>query len=77
MSKLNSNKKHKIFSIGYNKTGTTALGSALKNLGYKVGDHKKAEMLLGDWAVRNFHPIITYCQTADAFQDVPFSLDFT
>lgn len=69
--------KRKIFCIGLNKTGTTSLEQILKEFGYKVGDQWEAESLMDDWAVRNFDRIIRYCETADAFQDVPFSLDFT
>lgn len=67
----------KIFCVGYNKTGTTSIGYALKGLGYKLGDQSVAEQLMDDWAVRDFRQIIHYCETADAFQDLPFSVDFT
>ncbi len=30
-----------------------------------------------DWARRDFRKIIKFCKTADAFQDAPFSYDFT
>jgi hypothetical protein len=30
-----------------------------------------------DWGRRDFRRIINYCKSADAFQDVPFSLDYT
>lgn len=69
--------RQKIFCIGHNKTGTTSIEAALKDFGYKVGDQAAAELLVDDWAVRDFRPIIQYCQTAEAFQDIPFSLDFT
>lgn len=67
----------KVFCIGHNKTGTTSLEAVLKNFGYKIGDQWDAEILLGDWVMRDFRRIIEYCKTADAFQDVPFSLDYT
>ena len=67
----------KIFGIGYNKTGTTSLEKAMRNLGYKVGDQRTAELLHKEWGVRNFTPIIKYCKTAEFFQDVPFSKPFT
>ena len=69
--------KQKVFCIGLNKTGTTSIESVLKDFGYKVGNQPEAELLMGDWARRDFRQIIRYCETADAFQDVPFSLDFT
>lgn len=70
-------KKQKVFCIGMNKTGTTSLEAALKILGFKMGVQEKAELFLDDWAKRDFRRIIKYCKTADAFQDIPFSLDYT
>jgi len=67
----------KVFCIGCNKTGTTSIGVALESLGYRVGDQQVAERLIGDWARRDFRRIVEYCHSADAFQDVPFSLDDT
>lgn len=73
---FSSNKK-KVFCIGHNKTRTTSIKYLLENFGYKVGIQADAELLLGDWAIRDFRRIIKYCETADAFQDIPFSLDYT
>lgn len=70
-------KKTKVFCIGENKTGTTTIEAVLASLGYKIGNQRKGELLLRDWADRNFKPIVKLCKTADAFQDVPFSNDFT
>lgn len=67
----------KVFGIGRNKTGTTSLESALRSLGYRLGLQARGEMLRGDWARRDFTRIIALCRTADAFQDVPFSNDYT
>ena len=67
----------KIFVVGRNKTGTTSLAAALKELGYRVGYQRDAELLMEDWGRRDFTRIIAYCHTADAYQDVPFSHDFT
>lgn len=67
----------KIFGIGANKTGTTSLKIAMKELGFTVGNQRSAENLIDDWARRDFTRIIRYCKTAEFFQDVPFSLDFT
>lgn len=53
------------------------MAAALKSLGYKLGDQPTAELLLEDWAHRRFQAIVKYCKRAEAFQDVPFSLDFT
>ncbi len=70
-------KDTKVFCIGRNKTGTTSLKTALSDLGYAVGDQRQAERLIKHWRDRDFQPIVEYCQSADAFQDVPFSLPFT
>ena len=70
-------KKVKVFCIGENKTGTTTVEAVLASLGYKIGSQEKGERLLRAWAVRNFEPIVKLCKTADAFQDIPFSSDFT
>jgi hypothetical protein len=67
----------KIFCIGYNKTGTTSLGQAFTNLGFCLGSQANAEVFLEDWSRRDFGRIIKYCCSADAFQDVPFSLQDT
>lgn len=67
----------KIFCIGRNKTGTTSLAKVLKDLGYRVGNQRRAELLMEDWGKRDFWRLIRYCHTADAFQDVPFSYGYT
>jgi hypothetical protein len=72
-----SPQKSKVFCIGQNKTGTTSLAAALSQLGYTMGDQPAAELLLEDWGRRDFRRIVAYCASADAFQDIPFSLDYT
>jgi hypothetical protein len=67
----------KVFCIGFNKTGTTSVKVAFKELGYRVGNQPVAEGFITDWARRDFSRIIDYCNTADAFQDIPFSLPDT
>ena len=67
----------KIFCIGFNKTGTTSLHRALVREGVKVGDQPTAERLLNEYVAGNFEPIVEYCKTARAFQDIPFSLPGT
>jgi hypothetical protein len=69
--------KQKIFCIGRNKTGTTSLAVALRELGYVVGDQVRAEYFLPDWGRRDFSRIVRYCYSAQAFQDIPFSLPYT
>jgi len=67
----------KVFCIGRNKTGTTSVKAALQALGYRVGRQRDAELLMEDWGRRDFSRLIDYCHGADAFQDIPFSLDYT
>jgi len=76
-SVLHGLKKQKVFCIGLNKTGTTSMELILKDFGYILGDQAEAEHLMDDWAIRDFRRIVKYCETADAFQDLPFSVDFT
>jgi len=70
-------KRPKVFCIGQNKTGTTSVEYVLKQLGYKMGKQAEAELLIHDWAKRDFRRIVKFCHSADAFQDIPFSNDFT
>jgi len=69
--------RRKVFCVGLNKTGTTSITEAFRNLGLRVGDEVAAKKLLKPWAVRDFPPIIKYCRSADAFQDSPFSFPYT
>ena len=57
--------RRKLFCIGFNKTGTTSLAAALFSFGLRVGDQAQAELLLDDWARRDFRRIIAYCRSAD------------
>lgn len=69
-------KKPKIFCIGQNKTGTTSLKKFFEDHGFKVGNQEKAELLIDQYIIRNWKPILKYCETADVFQDIPFSNDY-
>lgn len=70
-------KKRKTFCIGLNKTGTTSLNKAMRELGYVIGNQHKGEKLLYAWAERDFKKIIHHCYSAQFFQDIPFSLPYT
>ena len=65
--------KGKIFCIGANKTGTTSLKQAFINLGFTVGDQRTAELMLRSYIQGDYSGLIEYCQTAQVFQDIPFS----
>jgi hypothetical protein len=70
--------KVKYFCIGRNKTGTTSLKKAFEDLGFPVGNQRKAELIYDDhYFNNNFSPIIEYCKSAQVFQDVPFSVPDT
>ncbi len=71
------NKRSKIFCIGTGKTGTTSLEKALKDLGYKLGDQAKGELLIEAYAKRDFKTIVKFCRSAEAFQDAPFCFKYT
>jgi hypothetical protein len=70
-------RRRKVFCVGRNKTGTTSLGEALADLGYRVEKQAGGEALIEDWARRDFRRIVRLCRRGDAFQDIPFSLPFT
>lgn len=63
----------KIFIIGRNKTGTTSIEKCLKGLGYLIGEQKKGELFIDDYTAGNFDNILKYCDSAEVFQDAPFS----
>ncbi|WP_055445287.1 sulfotransferase [Lacinutrix himadriensis] len=74
---LFKSRQTKIFCIGQNKTGTTTIETVLKSFNYRLGNQVKGEWLLNSWYERDFKKIIKFCKTAEAFQDVPFSLPYT
>lgn len=64
----------KVFVVGRNKTGTTTLKAVLTNMGFRIGNQAEAEILYHrHYFAGDFGPIIAYCRSAEAFQDVPFS----
>jgi hypothetical protein len=66
--------KTKYFCIGRNKTGTTSLKQAFNDLGFIVGNQTVSEKLYDIYFFQDdFDKIISYCKTAEVFQDVPFS----
>lgn len=73
INRFTGKNQQKVFCIGMNKTGTTSLHKALSELGFIMGNQHTAELLLTDYAAKNWQPILNYCQTAQAFQDAPFS----
>jgi len=63
-------KKHKVFGIGFHKTGTTSLAAALRQLGYSVtgpnGVHRS------DIAQIAWPMCLSLMEQFDAFQDNPW-----
>jgi len=69
--------KNKIFAIGFNKTGTTSLAKSLSEFDLIIGHQRTAERLMDAVMINEYNSLIEYCKTAEAFQDVPFSLSNT
>tara|TARA_B100000497_G_C7645382_1_gene388070 strand:- start:236 stop:943 length:708 start_codon:yes stop_codon:yes gene_type:complete len=65
----------KVFVIGMNKTGTTTLYASLSQLGFEMGDSRVGEVMAAEYfqsgVIRNLDE---YIASAQAFQDVPFSI---
>ena len=66
--------EEKVFCVGRNKTGTTTMARALRELGYRVAPQRYAELLSDDFYLKGeFDPIVDFCRYYNAFQDIPFS----
>ena len=60
----------KIFCIGFNKTGTTSCGRALRMLGYR---HSSFSRTVKDWYKKNeIVKILRYTAKFESFDDVPW-----
>ena len=64
----------KVFVIGLGKTGTTSLEKILIDMGFQLGNQAAGEMLIDDYGQKEFHRIVNYYHSAEAFQDIPCSL---
>ena len=62
-----------VFCIGFNKTGTTSLEFFMKGNGYKCGIQQEGELLINAYAEERWNEIISFCNSAEFFQDLPFS----
>lgn len=71
--KVVARNKPKIFVIGFNKTATTSIKHALAELDIIVGNQTMGEYLAEDMLDKRYKTLLQYCETAEAFQDVPFS----
>lgn len=72
--KLRNNPK--IVVIGFNKTGTTSVFVALKELGYNMSNQHDFERLYNAYLKREIQidNILKRCSYHEVFQDIPFSL---
>jgi hypothetical protein len=66
--------RRKVFGIGFNKTGTSSLGAALRHLGYRHVSHSSA--MLAAWQANDFDRIIAETRHHDSFEDWPWPLVF-
>lgn len=67
--------RQKIFVVGRNKTGTTSVRKAFEDLGYVVGEQLISDYLFDSYLFSgNYSKLIRFINTAEVFQDVPFSL---
>lgn len=73
-----TDQKNKVFCIGLNKTGTTSLGNAAEQLGYKrLGWNAKiSTKLVLRWHESKFQPFVKVIDSYDAFEDLPWPLVF-
>lgn len=69
--------KRKYFCIGLNKTGTTSIAKAFKDLNFKVDDEGNAHKLLYAYEQRDFNSIVNHAKKAEVFQDAPWSYHYT
>jgi hypothetical protein len=70
-----SARPEKIFGIGLNKTGTTSLETIFLRSGLKCGLVRSGELAWDHFShTGDFAPLDRYLGSAEAFQDVPFSL---
>lgn len=72
--KILSGRSKKIVVIGFNKTGTTSITSALKELGFLTASQSQSERLLPDIIRGDYSKVIDFMKSGEVFQDIPFSL---
>lgn len=72
---METNKKDKVFVIGFNKTGTTSLKRALVELGYKVSPeiHLYSSKIFEEVNNKNFSSLESSINYYDAFEDRPWN----
>lgn len=65
---------HKVFSIGFHKTGTTSINKALKELGYRIKSHygTQNKRIKHDWLF-NAIPLLN---GHSAFEDMPWPINY-
>jgi len=66
---------NKVFAIGLGKTGTSSLAKFFQTVGLKLGNQTIGELLTEEVADGKLERLFKLCETADAFQDLPFMMD--
>ncbi len=69
-------KAHKVFCIGFQKTGTTSLYAALGQLGYKTAAVIGRDLTAGELAENGAAMCIDAAKSHDAAQDMPWPIFF-
>lgn len=69
----------KVFIIGLNKTGTTSVFVALKELGFEMSNQHDAERIYNEIlnGTKSNNDLLKYCKYYEGFQDIPFSVPGT
>lgn len=62
---------HKVFCIGYNKTGTTSVGRAFEMMGYRNASFNR--VVWRNWYLKgNYFKVLDYASKFDSFDDLPW-----
>lgn len=65
---------HKVFGIGFNKTGTSTLEQVFRHYGYRIPNQNEQERrLAADVFNTDYAGLRQFVENYDAFQDMPFS----
>lgn len=71
---MSARKKNKVFVIGFNKTGTTSMSKALKDMGYVVAPQNWGEHITIPYILGDKEKLYKLTDRYEAFQDNPFTL---
>lgn len=71
---MTNNIKTKVFCIGFQKTGTSSMRDALKQLGYNVAGHYGTDLPIAELRPRYVEIGLELAKQYDAVQDMPWAL---